>query len=93
MSEAKKGVSANQLKRTLGVAYQMAWYLCHRIRVAVEDADTSLLAGIVEVDETFVGGKAKSMHEKEREAKIQGRGGQGDGAWRNSTRRRCASDS
>jgi len=74
MSEAKKGVSANQLKRNLGVAYKTAWYLCHRIRAAVKDADTSLLNGIVEVDETYIGGKAKNMHAKERAEKIQGRG-------------------
>jgi transposase-like protein/IS1 family transposase len=74
MSEARKGVSANQLKRTLGVAYKTAWYLCHRIRKAVADADTSLLSGIVEVDETFFGGKAKNMHKVDRERKITGRG-------------------
>jgi len=74
MSEAKKGVSANQLKRNLGVAYKTAWYLCHRIRAAVKDADTSLLKGIVEVDETYIGGKAKNMHKDVRERKIDGRG-------------------
>lgn len=74
MSEAKKGVSAMQLKRTLGVAYQTAWYLCHRIRAAVKDADTSLLNDIVEVDETYIGGKAKNMHKADRERRIQGRG-------------------
>jgi len=77
MSEAKKGVSALQLKRTLGVAYQTAWYLCHRIRAAVADADTTPLCGTVECDETFIGGKAKNMHKKDRERKIQGRGTSG----------------
>ena len=77
MCEARKGVSANQLKRTLGVAYQTAWYLCHRIREAVKDADTSLLAGIVECDETYIGGKAKNMHKSDRERRIQGRGAVG----------------
>ena len=77
MCEAKKGVSANQLKRTLGVAYKTAWYLCHRIRAAVADADTSLLKGIVEVDETYIGGKAKNMHKKDRERRIRGRGSVG----------------
>jgi len=77
MSEAKKGVSALQLKRTLGVAYQTAWYLCHRIRAAVADADTTPLCGTVECDETFIGGKAKNMHKKDRERRIQGRGTSG----------------
>jgi transposase-like protein len=72
--ESKKGISANQLKRTIGVAYKTAWYLCHRIRAAVKDADTSLLSGIVECDETFIGGKAKNMHKNVRAQKIQGRG-------------------
>jgi transposase-like protein len=74
MCEARKGVSANQLKRTIGVSYKTAWYLCHRIRAAVADADTTLLNGIVEVDETYIGGKAKNMHAKDRAEKIQGRG-------------------
>lgn len=74
MCEAKKGVSALQLKRTLGVAYKTAWFLCHRIRAAVADADTSLLSGVVECDETYIGGKAKNMHAKDRAEKIQGRG-------------------
>lgn len=77
MCEAKKGVSALQLKRTLKVAYKTAWYLCHRIREAVKDADTSLLSGIVECDETYVGGKAKNMHKDVRARKIQGRGASG----------------
>lgn len=74
MSEAKKGVSALQLKRTLNVAYKTAWYLCHRIRAAVADADTSQLTGTVEVDETYIGGKAKNMHKADRERRITGRG-------------------
>jgi hypothetical protein len=37
MIESKKGISANQLKRTLGVSYRRAWYLCHRIRAAMHD--------------------------------------------------------
>jgi transposase-like protein len=75
--ESKKGMSALQLKRTLGVAYKTAWYLCHRIREAVKDADTTLLSGFVEVDETYVGGKAKNMHKADRARKIQGRGASG----------------
>ena len=59
--EAKKGLSANQLKRTLGVSYKTAWYLCHRIRAALKEVDAQLLKGIVEVDETFVGGKMEGQ--------------------------------
>lgn len=58
MVEAKKGISANQIKRVLGVSYKTAWYLCHRIRAAVREAYPVPLKGIVEIDETFVGGKA-----------------------------------
>ena len=57
MVEAKKGISANQVKRTLGVSYKTAWYLCHRIRSAM--AKANILSGIVEVDETYVGGKVR----------------------------------
>jgi transposase-like protein len=57
MSEARKGVSANQLKRTLKVSYKTAWYLCHRIREALKDDKPSLLRGVIEVDETWVGGR------------------------------------
>jgi transposase-like protein len=59
MVQAKKGVSANQLKRTLGVSYKTAWYLCHRIRKAMAELNAMKLGGTVEVDETYVGGKRR----------------------------------
>ena len=59
MAEAKKSVSANQLKRTLAVSYKTAWYLCHRIRAAMKDTRPQALRGVIEVDETYVGGKQK----------------------------------
>jgi len=59
MIEGRKGVSANQLKRTIDVSYKTAWYLCHRIRATMEDAYPFPLKGIVEIDETFVGGKVQ----------------------------------
>jgi len=57
MCESRKGISANQVKRTLGISYKTAWYLCHRIRKAMEEGLKPHLGGIVEVDETYVGGK------------------------------------
>src|SRR5688500_6515432 len=59
MCEAKKGISANQMKRTIGVAHKTAWYLCHRIRKAMADACTEPLTGTIEVDETYVGGRVR----------------------------------
>jgi transposase-like protein len=59
ISESKKGMSANQLKRTLGVSYKTAWYLCHRIRSAMVEASPNLLDGTIDADETFVGGKMR----------------------------------
>jgi transposase-like protein len=56
LCESKKGMSANQLKRTLGISYKTAWYLCHRIRAAMKEAHPEPLDGVVEIDETFVGG-------------------------------------
>src|SRR6266404_508817 len=50
--EAKKGISAKQIQRHLGVNYRTAWHLCHRIREAMKETD--LLTGIVEADETFL---------------------------------------
>ena len=56
---AKKGISAMQLKRDLGVSYKTAWYLYHRIREIMAEGDIPKLGGIVEIDETYVGGKQK----------------------------------
>jgi len=58
--ESKKGISALQLKRMLKIgSYETAWYLCHRIRAAMKDEGADMLSGIVEVDETFIGGKPR----------------------------------
>jgi transposase-like protein len=62
LCEAKKGMSALQLKRTLGVAQKTAWFLCHRIRAAMVDESGELLHGVVEADETYVGGKNRRSY-------------------------------
>ena len=68
LCEARKGMSANQVKRTLGVSYKTAWYLCHRIRAAMKEVDQPMLDGTVEMDETYVGGKGrgKGIHKRGR---------------------------
>ncbi len=68
LCEAKKGMSANQIKRTLGVSYKTAWYLCHRIRFAMTEVH-KMLDGTVEVDETYVGGKQKGVGQGNRDNK------------------------
>ena len=63
MSSSKKGISAHQLHRTLGVTYKTAWFMAHRIREAMRPTDDRQLGGegkTVEADETYVGGKAKN---------------------------------
>jgi transposase-like protein len=60
LCEAKKGMSACQIQRTLGIgSYKTAWYLCHRIRAAMNELDKPMLDGKIEMDETFVGGKVR----------------------------------
>lgn len=63
IGESRKGISAKQLQRTLGVSYKTAWYLGHRVRSAMEDDSPVPLEGIVEVDETWIGG----VHHKTKE--------------------------
>jgi len=59
--ESKKDISAKQMERTLGTTYRTAWHLNHRIRATFKEVDAQLLKGIVEADETFVGGKVEGM--------------------------------
>lgn len=72
MLTSKKGISALQVKRYMGFgSYKTAWLMCHKIRTALQDHEFRKLMGIVEVDETYIGGKGKNKH--------GGRGGMGGG--------------
>jgi transposase-like protein/IS1 family transposase len=63
MLTSKKGVSALQIHRMMGFgSYKTAWYMCHRVRAGLAREDFRKLMGIVEVDETFIGGLAKNRH-------------------------------
>src|SRR5690242_5748097 len=62
MASAKKGISAHQLHRTIGVTYKTAWFMAHRIREAMRDVSGEKIGGpdtITEADETYVGGKPR----------------------------------
>jgi len=62
MCASKKGISAHQLHRMLGIGYRAAWFMAHRIRYAMAEKHNGQLSGTVEVDETYVGGKLRSGH-------------------------------
>jgi transposase-like protein len=70
ITESKKGISANQLSRALGVQYRTAWYLAHRIRKAMIEANPPKLTGTVEIDETYVGGKQRSNYRKNKNKEV-----------------------
>lgn len=57
ITHAKKGMAALHLQKVLGVSYKTAWYLSHRIRAAMKQDPCEKLSGVVEVDETWIGGK------------------------------------
>ena len=74
ISSAKNGVSSYEIARAIGVTQKSAWFMLHRIRLAMQDGDFGGMSGEVEVDETYIGGKARFMHKSKRKEVIQGRG-------------------
>ncbi len=66
IANAKNGISSCELGRALGVTQKTAWFMLHRIRLAMQTGSFRKLAGEVEVDETFIGGRARNMHQTPR---------------------------
>jgi transposase-like protein len=80
MLTSKKGISALQIHRMLGFgSYKTAWYMCMRLRASMHDPEFQQLMGIVEVDETFIGGKEKNKHRSQKER-------ENVGAWKRGKR-------
>ena len=76
LANCKNGVSSYEIARDVRVTQKSAWFMMHRIRLALQDEFFgSKLNGEVEVDETFIGGKARNMHLSERKRRITGTGG------------------
>ncbi len=74
IANSKNGISSHELGRSLGITQKSAWFMLHRIRLAMQTGSFDKLDGTVEVDETFIGGKARNMHKRTRAEKITARG-------------------
>jgi transposase-like protein len=77
ITNAKNGVSSYEIHRGIGVTQKTAWFMLHRIRLAMQTKTFNKIGGHVEIDETFIGGKARFMHKADRDRKIKGTGGMG----------------
>ena len=78
IANCKNGVSSYEISRALGVTQKTAWFMLHRIRLAMQSGSFVKMGGSgseVEVDETFIGGKARNMHKSKRAVRITGTGG------------------
>ena len=73
----KNGISSYEIHRGIGITQKSAWFLLHRIRLAMQTGSFEKFGGPCEADETFIGGKARFMHKDKREATIKGRGASG----------------
>ena len=71
----KNGISSYELARAIGVTQKSAWFMLHRIRFAVQSESFDKMGGEVEIDETYIGGKARFMHKAKKERVIQGQSG------------------
>jgi len=74
---AKNGISSCELSRALGVTQKTAWFMLHRIRLAMQNGTMDKLSGEVEADETYIGGKVRNMHPDRKRKRGRGTGGVG----------------
>jgi transposase-like protein len=74
IANSKNGISSHELGRSLGVTQKTAWFMNHRIRLAIASGTFQKLSGTVETDETYIGGLARNMHVADRKRKIHGTG-------------------
>jgi transposase-like protein len=74
VANCKNGISSYEVARDLGITQKSAWFMMHRIRRALQSGSLMMLGGAVEVDETFIGGKARNMHLAQRQRRITGTG-------------------
>jgi transposase-like protein len=76
IANCRNGISSWEIHRDLGVTQKTAWFMLHRVRLALQDArKEGKLTGEVEIDESFIGGKARNMHKAAKAKKPQGAGG------------------
>src|ERR1700735_5028617 len=66
LTNCRNGVSSYEVHRAIGVTQKSAWFMLHRLRMVMHEDDGAPLSGEIEMDETFVGGKAKNMHKAKR---------------------------
>ncbi len=78
ITNCKNGVSSYEVHRAIGVTQKTAWFMVHRIRLAMQMGSfEKQMSGQVEADETYIGGLARNMHRDKRDRRIQGTGGKG----------------
>ncbi len=74
LTNCKNGISSYEVARDLRITQKTAWFMMHRIRLALQDDSLGRMSGEVEADETFIGGKARNMHMAQRKRRITGTG-------------------
>src|SRR5262249_39755320 len=80
IANSKNGISSHELARSIGVTQKSTWFMLHRIRLAMQTGSFDKLSGTVEVDEDYIGGKARNMSAERKSRKPKGRGHTGETA-------------